>query len=100
MADDNNENVTLVSDEPTVELIIRAQRRRSIRRRSDPPALPSIAEALGAWRLPAAARGHLDTADLVQDAAMHAIAKLDTFEPRHVGAMQAVLAPIGHQQNP
>jgi DNA-directed RNA polymerase specialized sigma24 family protein len=41
--------------------------------------------------LPAAARGHLDTADLVQDAAMHAIAKLDTFEPRHVGAMQAYL---------
>jgi RNA polymerase sigma-70 factor (ECF subfamily) len=42
-------------------------------------------------RLPAAARGHLDTGDLVQDAAMNAIARLDTFEPRHVGAMQAYL---------
>ncbi len=35
--------------------------------------------------------GHLDTGDLVQDAAMNAIARLDTFEPRHVGAMQAYL---------
>ncbi len=91
MADDNNEDVTLVSDEPTVELIIRA-------RGGDQAAVEAILQrclpSLKRWahgRLPAAARGHLDTADLVQDAAMHAIAKLDTFEPRHVGAMQAYL---------
>ena len=91
MADDNNEDVTLVSDEPTVELIIRA-------RGGDQSAVEAILQrclpSLKRWahgRLPAAARGHLDTADLVQDAAMHAIAKLDTFEPRHVGAMQAYL---------
>jgi RNA polymerase sigma-70 factor (ECF subfamily) len=42
-------------------------------------------------RLPAAARGRLDTGDLVQEAALHAIANLETFEPRHVGAMQAYL---------
>ena len=91
MADDNSEDVTLVSDEPTVELIIRA-------RGGDQTAVEAILQrclpSLKRWahgRLPAAARGHLDTADLVQDAAMHAIAKLDTFEPRHVGAMQAYL---------
>ncbi len=91
MADDNSEDVTLVSDEPTVELIIRA-------RGGDQSAVEAILQrclpSLKRWahgRLPAAARGHLDTADLVQDAAMHAIAKLDTFEPRHVGAMQAYL---------
>jgi RNA polymerase sigma factor (sigma-70 family) len=91
MADDNNEDVTLVSDEPTVELIIRA-------RGGDQAAVEAILQrclpSLKRWahgRLPAAARGHLDTADLVQDAAMNAIAKLDTFEPRHVGAMQAYL---------
>src|SRR6186713_2797041 len=91
MADENTEDVTLVSDEPTVELIIRA-------RGGDQAAVEAILQrclpSLKRWahgRLPAAARGHLDTGDLVQDAAMHAIAKLDTFEPRHVGAMQAYL---------
>lgn len=42
-------------------------------------------------RLPAAARGSLDTGDLVQEAALHALRRLDVFEPRHVGAMQAYL---------
>ena len=42
-------------------------------------------------RLPAAARGRLDTGDLVQEAALHVLRNLDTFEPRHVGAMQAYL---------
>jgi len=91
MADDDSEDVTLLSDEPTVELIIRA-------RGGDQSAVEAILQrclpSLKRWahgRLPAAARGHLDTGDLVQDAAMHAIARLDTFEPRHVGAMQAYL---------
>ena len=42
-------------------------------------------------RLPAHARGTLDTGDLVQEAALHVLARLDKFEPRHVGAMQAYL---------
>ena len=86
-----SEDVTLLSDEPTVELIIRA-------RTGDPAAVEAILQrclpSLKRWahgRLPAAARGHIDTGDLVQDAAMNAIARLDTFEPRHVGAMQAYL---------
>jgi RNA polymerase sigma factor (sigma-70 family) len=33
----------------------------------------------------------MDTVDLVQEAAMNAIARLHTFEPRRVGAMQAYL---------
>jgi len=41
--------------------------------------------------LPAAARGYLDTNDLVQEAALHLVKRLDLFEPRHVGAMQAYL---------
>jgi RNA polymerase sigma-70 factor (ECF subfamily) len=85
------DETTLISDEPTVELIIRA-------RTGDQSAVEAILQrclpSLKRWahgRLPAAARGHLDTGDLVQDAAMNAIARLDTFEPRHVGAMQAYL---------
>ena len=42
-------------------------------------------------KLPPAARGALDTGDLVQEAALHALGRLDVFEPRHVGAMQAYL---------
>ena len=42
-------------------------------------------------RLPPTARGHLDTCDLVQDAAFQVIRRIDFFEPRHVGAMQAFL---------
>jgi RNA polymerase sigma-70 factor, ECF subfamily len=40
-------------------------------------------------RLPAWARGTLDTQDLAQEALVHAVRKLKTFEPRHEGAFQA-----------
>jgi RNA polymerase sigma-70 factor (ECF subfamily) len=81
----------LLSDEPTLELVIRA-------RGGDRPAMEALLERclppLKRWahgRLPAAARGRLDTGDLVQEAALHVLGNLDTFEPRHVGAMQAYL---------
>ena len=90
MAHEDN-TTTLLSDEPTVELINRA-------RSGDTSAIEAILQRclppLKRWahgRLPSAARGAIDTGDLVQEAAMHAIARLDTFEPRHVGAMQAYL---------
>jgi RNA polymerase sigma-70 factor (ECF subfamily) len=81
----------LLSDETTMELVVRAQGGdrlavEALLQRS----LPSLAR----WahgRLPAAARGTLDTGDLVQEAALHALRRLDLFEPRHVGAMQAYL---------
>jgi RNA polymerase sigma factor (sigma-70 family) len=81
----------LLSDEPTIELLIRA-------RAGDRPAMEALLERclppLKRWahgRLPAAARGRLDTGDLVQEAALHVLGCLDHFEPRHVGAMQAYL---------
>jgi RNA polymerase sigma-70 factor, ECF subfamily len=81
----------LLSDEPTIELVIRA-------RAGDRPAMEALLERclppLKRWahgRLPAAARGRLDTGDLVQEAALHVLGCLDHFEPRHVGAMQAYL---------
>lgn len=89
--DPKDDATTLLSDEPTVELIIRA-------RGGDSSALDAILQRclppLMRWahgRLPYAARGHLDTSDLVQDAVMNAISRLDSFEPRRVGAMQAYL---------
>jgi RNA polymerase sigma-70 factor (ECF subfamily) len=85
------EGPSLLSDEPTIELVLSA-------RNGDRAALEALLERcvppLKRWahgRLPARARGGLDTGDLVQDAAMHVLARLDKFEPRHVGAMQAYL---------
>jgi RNA polymerase sigma factor (sigma-70 family) len=81
----------LLSDEPTVELLIRAQA-------GDRQAIEAILQRclppLKRWahgRLPPAARDALDTGDLVQEAALHTLKRLDVFEPRHVGAMQAYL---------
>jgi RNA polymerase sigma-70 factor (ECF subfamily) len=81
----------LRSDEPTIDLIVRA-------RRGDTQALDALLQRclppLRRWahgRLPATARGHLDTEDLVQEAAINAVKHLETFDPRHVGAMQAYL---------
>jgi len=42
-------------------------------------------------RLPAWARGSLDTHDLVQDTFMQVLQRLDQFEPRHEGAFQGYL---------
>ena len=50
--------------------------------------------ALRRWahgRLPPSVRGMDDTADLVQDTVIAALKKLDRFEARHQGALQAYL---------
>ena len=50
--------------------------------------------ALRRWargRLPSAARGVLDTQDLVQDTILSSLRRLDHFESRHEGALQAYL---------
>jgi RNA polymerase sigma-70 factor (ECF subfamily) len=81
----------LLSDEPTIELVIKA-------RGGDRQAVEALLErclpSLKRWahgRLPMGSRGALDTSDLVQETALHVIQRLDKFEPRHVGAMQAYL---------
>jgi len=81
----------LLSDEPTMELVIRA---RNGDRMATEALLERCLPQLQRWahgRLPAAARGSLDTSDLVQDAALNLVKRLELFEPRHVGAMQGYL---------
>jgi RNA polymerase sigma-70 factor (ECF subfamily) len=77
--------------EATVELL-------NMVKHGDEAALNRLLErcmpALQRWargRMPANARGMLETADLVQDAVMSAMRRLDAFEPRHQGALQAYL---------
>lgn len=82
---------TFTRDEPTMELLIRAQRGERL---AVELLLERCLPALKRWahgRLPPAARGGLETADLVQESVLHVIRRLDTFEPRNGGAMQAYL---------
>ena len=77
--------------ESTLELLTRA-------RDGDNEALDALFSRclppLRRWargRLPAAARGALDTQDLVQDTILNSLRRLDQFESRHEGALQAYL---------
>ncbi len=81
----------LLSDEPTIELVFKA---RDGDRAAVEALLQRCLPELKRWahgRLPPAARGNLDTGDLVQETVLHVLRRLDHFEPRHVGAMQAYL---------
>ncbi len=77
--------------EATVELLNRVKN-------GDSTALDQLLErvipALQRWargRMPSTARGMLETADLVQDAVIAAMRRLDAFEARYQGALQAYL---------
>jgi RNA polymerase sigma-70 factor (ECF subfamily) len=81
----------LLSDETTVELVLKA---RGGDRGAVEALLQRCLPEVRRWahgRLPAHAREALDTGDLVQEAALHLLKRVDEFEPRHVGAMQAYL---------
>ena len=84
-------HVTPLSPEATVELLDRAKQ-------GDAEALNRLLQrimpALRRWshgRLPSAARGMLQTDDLVQDTVVAAMRNLSNFEMRHQGALQAFL---------
>jgi len=82
---------TLISDESTIELVMSA---RGGNRLALEALLERCLPPLTRWahgRLPVYARDNCDTSDLVQEAAIHILRRLDKFEPRHVGAMQAYL---------
>jgi RNA polymerase sigma-70 factor (ECF subfamily) len=89
--DRRDEGGVLLSDEPTIELVVRAQ---DGDRRAVEALLQRSLPHLRRWahgKLPPAARSKLDTGDLVQETVLHLLRRLDTFEPRHVGAMQGYL---------
>ena len=80
-----------LAPEATIELL-------DMVRQGDDQALNRLFErcipALRRWargRMPQAARGMLDTTDLVQDTVVAAMRNLEAFESRHQGALQAYL---------
>jgi RNA polymerase sigma-70 factor (ECF subfamily) len=88
---ENERESDLLSDEPTIELVVRA---RTGDRQAVEALLQRSVPQLKRWahgKLPPAARNTLDTGDLVQETVLHVLRRLDTFQPRHVGAMQAYL---------
>jgi RNA polymerase sigma factor (sigma-70 family) len=74
-------------EDPTIQLVLDAKRGDgaaidALLRRCLPP--------LQRWahgRLPAIARGQLDTCDLVQEVALHTLGRLAAFEPRQQGGI-------------
>lgn len=82
---------SLLSDEPTVDLVTKA---RNGDRLAVEALLQRCLPKLRRWahgRLPAYARDGFDTSDLVQEAALQLLKRVDDFTPQHVGAMQAYL---------
>jgi RNA polymerase sigma-70 factor (ECF subfamily) len=87
-----------VKPESSVELLARV-------RAGDPDALNDLLERylprLRRWasgRLPAWARERGDTDDLVQDTVLQTLRRLDDFQPRHDGALQAYLRQAIHNR--
>lgn len=91
MTEDSRAGDSLLSDESTIDLVARA---RDGDRAAVEALLQRCLPELRRWahgRLPPYARESLDTGDLVQEAALHLIQRIEVFQPRHVGAMQAYL---------
>ena len=81
----------LLSDEPTIELVIQAKAGSRV---AVEALLERCLPQVRRWargQLPSVARGSLDTGDLVNEAAMHLLQRIDLFRPQHVGALQAYL---------
>jgi RNA polymerase sigma factor (sigma-70 family) len=91
MTPEDVEPPVLLSDEPTMVLVVRA---KSGDQDATEALLERCLQPLKRWahgRLPAAARGSLDTDDIVQNVVVQWLRRLPQFEPQHVGAMQAYL---------
>jgi RNA polymerase sigma factor (sigma-70 family) len=81
----------LLSDDSTIELVLKAQ---GGNRFALEALLQRCLPSLRRWahgKLPPAARDAMNTDDLLQEVALKVLVRLDKFELRHVGSMQAFL---------
>jgi RNA polymerase sigma-70 factor (ECF subfamily) len=80
-----------VSEETSLSLLSRAQRGDAVAMEA---LMGRYLARLQRWahgRLPSSVRGLLDTDDLVQDALLNTLRRLEHFQPRHDGALLAYL---------
>jgi RNA polymerase sigma-70 factor (ECF subfamily) len=93
-SDDDNDALPAESWDSTVQILERAKSGdRSATRLLLERALPSL-KRFSHRRIPSYARGTEDTEDLVQNAVLQTLKRIDTFEHRTVGALQAFLREV------
>ena len=80
-----------VSEESSLSLLARAQRGDAVAMEALMGRYLMRLQRWASGRVPAGARGLLDTDDVVQDALLNTFRRLDRFEPRHDGALLAYL---------
>lgn len=84
-------NELTVSQETSLSLLARAQRGDTVALEALMGRYLSRLQRWASGRVPARARGLLDTEDVVQDALLNTFRRLGQFEPRHDGALLAYL---------
>src|SRR5262245_41531704 len=83
-----------VDRQPTVELLVDAQRGdRAAREELLVRSLPAF-HRWASRHLPASARDQMDTCDLVQKVALQTLRRLSDFQPEHAGSMPAYLRKV------
>ena len=80
-----------VSEETSLSLLSRAQQGDALALEALMGRYLTRLQRWASGRVPAAARALLDTDDVVQDALLNTIRRLNHFEPRHDGALLAYL---------
>ena len=86
-----NENATQLGGPSTRTLVLEAQRGdEGAREELLVRGLPDL-QRWARGRVPSTARSHMDTCDLVQEAALHTFRNLAHFTPEHAGSMPAYL---------
>src|SRR5262245_28214699 len=80
-----------VSEETSLSLLARAQQGDAVALEALMGRYLARLQRWASGRIPAAARTLLDTDDVVQDALLNTLRRLDGFRPRHDGALMAYL---------
>ena len=80
-----------VSEETSLSLLARAQQGDAVALEALMGRYLARLQRWASGRIPASARTLLDTDDVVQDALLNTLRRLDDFRPRHDGALMAYL---------
>ena len=96
---DGNSSAAAAVDRPSTDALLFEAQQGS--RAASAQLLVASLPNLRQWarhRLPPTVRGHMDTCDLVQDAALLTFARLARFTPEHAGSMPAYLRQVARNR--